>query len=73
MTIFSLFYNDYTFIGIIAYDSEGDILHGLMLGESEGGSQVRYYLKSNLEKKGDSLVVYSDYFEKYYTKKGVQK
>lgn len=70
LAVFSLFYESYTFIGVIAYDKEGKILDGKMAAEEEGGSQVRMVLTGALEKSDNIAILNTDYVEKHYDSKG---
>jgi hypothetical protein len=70
LAVFSLFYESYTFIGVIAYDKDGNILDGKMAAEEEGGSQVRMILTGTLEKAENTAVLNTDYIEKHYDDKG---
>lgn len=70
LAVFSLIYESYTFIGIIAYDKAGKILDGKMISEEEGGSEVTYLLKSNIEKTENTITINSDYVEKHYAASG---
>ncbi|WP_156026945.1 hypothetical protein [Sporocytophaga myxococcoides] len=70
LAIFSLFYESYTFIGVIAYDKDGKILDGKMAAEEEGGSAVRMILKGSLDKSENTVVLKTDYVEEHYDAKG---
>ncbi|MCR6641936.1 MAG: hypothetical protein NVV82_23865 [Sporocytophaga sp.] len=70
LAVFSLFYESYTFIGVIAYDKDGNILDGKMAAEEEGGSQVRMILTGMLEKSENTAVLNTNYIEKHYKAEG---
>lgn len=63
IAIIPLFYSGYRFVGAIAYNIEGEILDGLMLGESEDGTGLSYVLTSKIKKSSNSIVINSSYNE----------
>ncbi len=65
-----MFYESYTFIGVIAYDKDGKILDGKMVAEEEGGSAVRMILKGSLDKSENTAILKTDYVEEHYDAKG---
>lgn len=65
ITFFALLDNSYQFIGTIAYDKEGNIVDGLMIGESESGSQAWRTLKCQIEETEGLILINSLYTEVY--------